>query len=898
MPDDLNLPRPRPAPEELTGGLRKAVEAVRAEPVNPEEINRSIHKVLRAGPSAAAGKNGSVSFSVVGTNEVNLRLRNGALPPHSDCAIPSQANVSGGQNMSSPANDVVQATCPGCQNSLRIPGNWIGQSMKCKHCGLVFVAKGPEKKKKKKRKRARDIIAGAARATKLVLSKMKRRRKKKRRSKDAPQAKPYMPPPAIPLGAAPNGVTPAAAIPLSALQPANALPVGAISASPMAVGLPMGGPGAATQLSTLPYEAPRRRSRGIQKLAFLMLFFLGMGAVAAVGVHMYQNGDVPQVGLGGAFDVNSTNKAPDLPPEPALKIDNRPPIPRDTAPATTPPPVVKDTGTPPPVIRPPLPKDTGTGAKTTDRPPVGPRPTGLTLTPPAVGGQFPRHMLAVIPANYAFVTPIAFGSNGPRSLTTVVQQFGEILRIPNDHVVLLSDKAPMPKPPAKEVIELNVKSYLEARKPQDRVVLLFIGHGVDIGDKPYLVPIEGEKDVAENLIPLEWVYQQLQKCPARQKIFVIDVCRYDPVRGEERGSVAPMGEKMDAMLKDPPAGIQVLTACIAGQNSFEVPPTGGQFEGGIMFSQVSDIKFNGGLKGVIQRPEDPIPIQQLVNTLGARTGAFARRFLQKEQTVRLTGTEAESKLVYDPKAPGAPRFDLKLPEKYAKGVASRNDLESLFKEILSIPPTKKSDQVALNLDSLPPFPVDKLTGYKDDGGNTPLREKVREAIDELKKSAQTNFQEVFLRTFDPANQQQANQFKNQIAQIQQNQIGIVQFKLDSVLDELDRMEADRAKENKRWQALYDYVRARLSAKLAYYSEYNYQLGQIRKEFPTIDPMIHKGWQLAAREKIADREAEKSAKKAKTLLDQVAKDNAGTPWEFIAKREKITAIGMEWTPSPK
>src|SRR5204862_3792691 len=141
-------------------------------------------------------------------------------------------------------------------------------------------------------------------------------------------------------------------------------------------------------------------------------------------------------------------------------------------------------------------------------------------------------------------------------------------------------------------------------------------------------------------------------------------------------------------------------------------------------------KFNGGLKGVIQRPEDAIPIQQLVNTLGARTGAFARRFLQKEQTVRLTGTEAESKLIYDPKAPGAARFDLKLPEKYAKGVATRNDLETLFKESLSVPPTKKAEQVGLTLASLPPFPIDKPAGYKDERRLTPLREKLRDGIHE------------------------------------------------------------------------------------------------------------------------------------------------------------------------
>jgi hypothetical protein len=29
------------------------------------------------------------------------------------------------------------------------------------------------------------------------------------------------------------------------------------------------------------------------------------------------------------------------------------------------------------------------------------------------------------------------------------------------------------------------------------------------------------------------------------------------------------------------------------------------------------------------------------------------------------------------------------------------------------------------------------------------------------------------------------------------------------------------------------------------------------------------------------------------LNAIIKDNPGTPWEVLAKREKLTALGLEW-----
>ena len=37
--------------------------------------------------------------------------------------------------------EVVRATCPGCRKLLSIPAEWVGQQMRCKHCGLTVEAR-------------------------------------------------------------------------------------------------------------------------------------------------------------------------------------------------------------------------------------------------------------------------------------------------------------------------------------------------------------------------------------------------------------------------------------------------------------------------------------------------------------------------------------------------------------------------------------------------------------------------------------------------------------------------------------------------------------------------------------------------------------------------------------
>src|SRR5204863_5068601 len=122
-------------------------------------------------------------------------------------------------------------------------------------------------------------------------------------------------------------------------------------------------------------------------------------------------------------------------------------------------------------------------------------------------------------------------------------------------------------PTVKPVLEKTISDFLNSCRAQDRILLLFAGHATEIDDDAYLVPLEGELTAKDSLIPLKWVYDQLAQCKARQKVLILDVCRFDPTRGAERPGGGTMGEKLDRTLQAPPPGVQVWSACVAGQYS-------------------------------------------------------------------------------------------------------------------------------------------------------------------------------------------------------------------------------------------------------------------------------------------------------------------------------------------
>ena len=146
-----------------------------------------------------------------------------------------------------------------------------------------------------------------------------------------------------------------------------------------------------------------------------------------------------------------------------------------------------------------------------------------------------------------------------------------------DKVVVIQDAAMRSLQPDKEKIVTQIKLLLEASQPDDLVLLAFAGHGVRVGGKSYLAPYEAEppqspQDEAslKTLISLDWVYEELQACPAGMKIFLVDACQNRLFKGDQRSVErgVPL-ESIGQSLEHAPKGVLQLTACAAGEVSHE-----------------------------------------------------------------------------------------------------------------------------------------------------------------------------------------------------------------------------------------------------------------------------------------------------------------------------------------
>ena len=179
-------------------------------------------------------------------------------------------------------------------------------------------------------------------------------------------------------------------------------------------------------------------------------------------------------------------------------------------------------------------------------------------TPVPPGTQFPRRALIVSVHNYLYANLVHGGNPGETNLnvSTFQRALTNALRIPLPQILHLSDEAGKGKKrtPLKPVIQETIHKFLAESRAQDRILLFFIGHAVEIENQGFLVPIEGELDNPSTLIPLKWFFDELEQCPARQKVLVLDVARLSPTYGLERPAGGPLSPKFEALLQNPPRG--------------------------------------------------------------------------------------------------------------------------------------------------------------------------------------------------------------------------------------------------------------------------------------------------------------------------------------------------------
>jgi hypothetical protein len=512
---------------------------------------------------------------------------------------------------------------------------------------------------------------------------------------------------------------------------------------------------------------------------------------------------------------------------------------------------------------------------------------------------------------------VNFGSakKGPAAL---VERLGDKFGIAKSQQFLVTDVKSNrgAVPPLKPIVQKAIEQLADTSREQDRVILLFAGHATMIDGKPYLVPLEGELGDASTLIGLDWVYEQLKRCKARQKVFVIDVNRSDPGGGTERPSAGAMDPALESALKNPPEGVQVWCACSAKQFSHEFKYQSFakfEVEGGLFLNQIFNAFAKHGSPPA--KAEESIPIDVLAERVAPLTEAMSTGVVKISQTPFLAGAEKPGGAEYDASLPPAKALVIPKPRDIAKGSADAGQVKKLLDEI-KLPPIKAVavNEIDEDVSGALPFAAETLKAYAADYESVndllkepdkyPLRVAVIRAVEvlqrhgrgEIKPGQTTKHVGKLRETF----QGQLNDVaKRQIEQEQRTVPAAMLIELEEVLSSLEEQQAKRADEpSKRWQAHLDYVLAITKCRYAYVNEYNLMLGKIRKdELPTLDPNLHNGWRLASQEKMScPRDIKEKAEEAKELFSKIIKEHAGTPWEVLARRERNTMLGLAWQPA--
>ncbi len=510
--------------------------------------------------------------------------------------------------------------------------------------------------------------------------------------------------------------------------------------------------------------------------------------------------------------------------------------------------------------------------------------------------------------NYLYANPVGAGIqvSGSHNMSYFVTKLNSALRIPNSQIAHLSDEAAKgnARGPTKQVIEKTLDDFLNGSRDQDRIMVFLIGHAVEIDGEAYFVPIEGELGNAMTLISFKWIYEELKGCKARQKILVLDTGRFSPTQGVERPGSGPMSAKFDAILKTPPEGVQVWTSCVAEQKSYETDTN----QVGVFIDKLIGV-LEKGIQGTIQHPEDPIPVDKLNDAVSAAMKTELAKF-KFVQTPRLTGQEAVDGAPYDAKTE---------PAKPPVLAASSNNktnvklIESVLNEV-NVPPVKGGNfsDATIKFEMLPPFSEKVMKGYSADDDSPMLAEAIRKAramlwaistatppemlkkeVEEIRERSKVNLS--YLKDGYHAPTDEAK-FKREIEK-HEREIADMIDDLEHAYKKYSEIEIDRDKEPKRWLANYDYIKARMEEQIAYLYEYQSMLGQMRKELPPLDKAQGNGWKLAATATPSgDSKGKKMAKSSAKLLDEIAEKHKGTPWEVLAKREKLTTLGLEWQPA--
>ncbi|WP_020473547.1 hypothetical protein [Zavarzinella formosa] len=749
--------------------------------------------------------------------------------------------------------EVVRAKCPKCQNVLSIPAEWADRTIKCKHCGHQMQAR--------------------------------RKTKPEATAQNAPKAA------SVPAASPVQAVKPASPVmpsptwePLPEYTPLAAAPMATAPVRPATV--PAAAEGKSTYVTafdTRERYSGRGHYKGPKSGAWIKYAIFGVLFLGVVG------------GAGAVYKFRPDLFSPPSgeTPKDQTIAENKPGVPANGA---------------------------------------------SNNTQEVAGGIFPRRMLAISIHSYLYANPL---HNGEQSLLAVetaptgtdanIRKLADRWRIPNEQVYHLTDaptkaeklaaaKTSTPKKkgemtavvakaakslPLKMVMEGAITNFADSSREQDRVVFVFCGHAYEKDGKAFLLPLEGDFEEPETMIPLEWFYEKVAACKAQEKLVIFDVARFHPDRGLERPHPGVMSEGLEKALHDSPEGVSVLTTCSKGEYSYEVDyflrkGMKAAVYGGFFLSMIQTAGLEGFLtpEGKLLAPTDPLPAERLVTYMSEKVPDLVKdRFVGKTQTPKVTLKHRDVVVKYDPNeaVPGKVAYPVPPPSADPKMIAS------ILREI-EVPSVKsfREDAVQAKISDIVPFKAETLKEYemgalKADDTPDAFQKVVLAAVERMRKLREAGNGNELPESFVGETSDAA---KNQLKRVQEVPAN-VEVILREHLEELENIASMKEAQTKRWQANYDYILAQVKFRICYAYQYNLALANVRGgKVPDLTG-DQNGYRLTA-EVTLDKNTAKEYKvmfdEARKSLNELVKNHPQTPWALLSKADRTVAIGLRLTPT--
>ncbi len=123
--------------------------------------------------------------------------------------------------------------------------------------------------------------------------------------------------------------------------------------------------------------------------------------------------------------------------------------------------------------------------------------------------------------------------------------------------------------PIAKHIKVELVQWLKFRKPGDRIILAFSGHGIQLGKVSYFCPADIDLRKPETMLSFATIYELLKLCPAEVKLLITDACRTNPFAPKTRDIIPGLESVTRPQAIPLPGGIAALFACAAGQAAWE-----------------------------------------------------------------------------------------------------------------------------------------------------------------------------------------------------------------------------------------------------------------------------------------------------------------------------------------